>query len=160
MSFKCGDKVKLVKVDHRYSSNVGDEGVVVAVYSDTLQVECNGYDGYRWHKEYTKKIGENEVSNTVKYYRNLKDNFLWDAGAVLSDDIDADGYKAVSDLWDKTEHNEGEYISRRIVEAEENKDMFERVYPIGKLEKMVFGNRKAARAAMEAGAYKAKASKK
>lgn len=93
---------------------------------------------------------------SVKYYRNLKDNFLWDEGAILSDEIDANGYQPINDLWNKTEHNGNEYISRGIVEAEENKDMFERVYPIGDIKKMLFGNRDAAKAAVNAGAYKAK----
>lgn len=161
MSFKSGDKVELVEVDYRYSNEVGDVGVVISVNDAeaTLYVKVEGRGYYTWHQEYTKKVkGESDMS--VKYYRNLKDNFLWLEGAILSDENEADGYQPINDLWDKTEKNGSEYISRRIVEAEENKDCFERVYPIGDIKKMLFGNKAAARAAVNAGAYKAEAKKK
>jgi len=156
--FKVGDKVELVKVDSRYEDRVGYTGTITDVMIDTVRVRVDGsslYSGHTWHKEYIKKVGANNMS--VKYYRNLKDNFLWAEGAILSDEAEGgSGYRAISDLWDKTEENGNEYISSRIVESEDNKDMFERVYPIGDLKKMLFGNKKAARAAISAGAYKAK----
>lgn len=162
MSFKYGDKVELIKVDGRYIDSIGTVGSVVHEGVNTIQVILVNNSIHTWDKEYTKLIkGENNMS--VKYYRNLKDNFLWQEGAILSDDNncgDDGGYQPVTDLFDKTEANNGEYISRRIVEHDDNKDMFERVYPIGDLKKMLFGNKKAAQAAMSAGAFKAKPAKK
>lgn len=156
--FKQGDVVELFKTDSRYSDHVGDIGVVYSVYDSTLQVAVNGFI-HTWDKKYTK-LAKGNSTMAIKYYRNLKDNFLWDAGAILSDEISSDGYMPINDLWNHTEHNGEEYISRRIVEAEDNSDMFERVYPIGDLKKMLFGNKAAAKAAISEGAYKAKATKK
>jgi hypothetical protein len=156
--FKVGDGVKLIKVDYRYSDCVGDLAIVIEVNSETIAVRTERGYHHTWHKSYTKVIKEQTMS--TKYYRNLKDNFLWDAGAILSDDCGDDGYMPINDLWNHTEKNGSEYISRCIVEAEDNSDMFERVYPIGDIKKMLFGNRAAAKAAMSEGAYKAKPTKK
>lgn len=169
MSFQIGDRVKLVNVDSRYNaSRIGDEGTVVGgVYNELLAISSSGRY-LHWDVHHVKIIDKNnnvkgENNMSVKYYRNLKDNFLWQEGAILSDEKaqgSDGGYSPVTDLFDKTEANDGEYISRRIVEHDDNKDMFERVYPIGDLKKMLFGNKKAAQAAMSAGAFKAKPAKK
>lgn len=80
----------------------------------------------------------------TKYYRVAKDNFMWLEGAILSNEEEPGGYTSITDLWDKVELST-EYISSRIIEDPKNADCFERVYPIGKLEKMIFGNKDAAR---------------
>ena len=76
---------------------------------------------------------------------------MWDEGAIIECNPDRDnGYTPVDDIWDHTESNGNEYISSRIIEDEGNKEFFERVYPIGKLEKMVFGDKRQAQAAAAA----------
>lgn len=65
----------------------------------------------------------------TKYYRVKKDTFLWKEGAILSDADKVDnGFKPIEDIWDNTPVNGGEYISARIIEHENNKEYFERVY--------------------------------
>lgn len=83
----------------------------------------------------------------TKYYRVKKTTFMWDEGAILSSE--GNGYRPIEDLWNHVELDT-EYITDHIIENPINKDFFERVYPIGKLEKMVFGNKKQAQAAAAA----------
>ena len=65
-----------------------------------------------------------------KYYRVKKDTFLWKEGAILKNNYDnGKGYKAIQDIWNSTEALGEEYISHRIIEAEDNKEWFENVYP-------------------------------
>lgn len=63
-----------------------------------------------------------------KYYRVLKDTFIWKEGAILEYSPMLGGYTPIEDIWNTTPVNEGEYISSRIVEHENNTDTFERVY--------------------------------
>lgn len=69
-----------------------------------------------------------------KYYRVLKDNFLWKEGVILkfgSKNWVEWWYVPIEDIWNKTEFqttNWREYISAPIVEADSNKDFFERIY--------------------------------
>jgi hypothetical protein len=64
-----------------------------------------------------------------KYYRVLKDTFLWGEGAIISDANDrGHGYRPISDVWNKTK-DQTEYITTNIIESENNKDYFERIYP-------------------------------
>lgn len=83
----------------------------------------------------------------TKYYRVKEDNFLWLKGAILSDECDSDGYKPVDELWDATEVNGNEYISRRIIEAPENEKYFERVYVVSKGKRVVYMVKEKAREA-------------
>lgn len=82
----------------------------------------------------------------ARFFRNKTGNFLWDEGAIVSNEHDEDGYKAISNIWDHV-GLDGEYITAKIIESPDNADFFEEVWPIGKLEKMVFGNKKQAQAA-------------
>jgi len=71
----------------------------------------------------------------MKYYRVIKDNFLWEVGAILREnDNDPKGYVPVEDIWNKLQ-NQTEYISIRIIEN--NPEYFERVYQ-DNLDKMIF----------------------
>lgn len=63
----------------------------------------------------------------MQYYRLKKDSFMWKEGAVISDDNDSGGYRAVEDIWDKVPLKT-EYISSHIIESPDNSDFFERVY--------------------------------
>ena len=88
----------------------------------------------------------------AKFYRVKQGNFLWNEGAILerNEKLGSNGgYCAIDDLWDQVEMN-GEYISAHIIEAPENAKFFERVYPLGTLEKKLFGTKKQAQAAAAA----------
>lgn len=64
----------------------------------------------------------------MKYYRVIKDTFLWKEGAILSNSYDNNkGYVAIEDIWNKVPIG-GEYISAEIIEHPDNSDFFERVY--------------------------------
>lgn len=85
-----------------------------------------------------------------KYYRVKKDTFMWLEGAILKFDEDSGsegGYTAISDLWDAADLD-GEYISKRIIEAPENTVWFERVYEVKGLSKMVYMTKEKAREAV------------
>lgn len=69
-----------------------------------------------------------------KYYRVIKDTFLWEEGAILKEREDKIGYEPLCDVWNKFE-DQNEYISKRIIEN--NPEWFERVYE-SSLEKAVF----------------------
>ena len=87
-----------------------------------------------------------------RYFRVKETNFMWEKGAILkrTDSRGSDGgYVAINGLWDKVPLAD-EYISSRIIEHPGNADMFEEIWPIGKLEKMAFGTRKQAQAAAAA----------
>jgi len=73
----------------------------------------------------------------VKYYRVLKDTFMWEKGAILKQDATLGrygGYMPLEDIWNITD-NQDEYISTNIIEN--NPLWFEKVYA-DNLEKMVF----------------------
>ena len=63
----------------------------------------------------------------TKYYRVKKPTFIWNEGAILSDEEVDNGYTAIEDCWDACDEVGGEYISKRIIEAQP--EWFERVYP-------------------------------
>lgn len=70
----------------------------------------------------------------VNYYRVLKDTFMWEEGAILSDEKSSGQMVGVEDIWDK--HKDmTEYISLSIVKN--SPDFFERVYK-DKLDKSIF----------------------
>ena len=74
-----------------------------------------------------------------KFYRNLKDNFLWQEGAILEEVSDGSGYAPTDDLWDTTDDNDSEYISSKIVEN--NPEYFERVYKVSVLKQVKYLNK-------------------
>lgn len=87
-----------------------------------------------------------------KFYRVKQTNFMWEEGAILELDTgmgSKGGYTPIEDLWDHVDLD-GEYISATIIEAPENAEFFERVYPLGSLEKKLFGTKKQAQAAAAA----------
>lgn len=70
-----------------------------------------------------------------KYYRVLKDTFLWKEGAILENNVNnGNGYTPIEDIWDaegltfqkKTTNSTGEYISAVVIEN--SPEWFERVY--------------------------------
>lgn len=74
-----------------------------------------------------------------KYYKVIKDNFLWEVGAILKWEAHVeqnDGYAPIEDVWNKYKgEDEDEYVSEHIVEN--SPEYFERVYP-SKGDKMLF----------------------
>jgi hypothetical protein len=83
----------------------------------------------------------------TKYYQVIKDTFIWKQGAILkfNSELGNDGgYEAINDLWDACELN-GEWITSNIIEAPENAEFFERVYNVGKQDKLVFATKEKAR---------------
>jgi len=75
-----------------------------------------------------------QINPSGKYYRVIKDNFMWKAGAILEYDEkmgSKGGYKPLNDLdiWDATGVIDGEYISAPIIET--NPEWFLRVYSTG-----------------------------
>lgn len=73
-----------------------------------------------------------------KFYKVLEDNFLWKKGAILKKDADENGYSPIDELWDTTDHNDGEYITAKIIEDPINAKYFERVYEVSKGKKAVY----------------------
>ena len=70
----------------------------------------------------------------TKYYRVIKDNPLWEVGAIVSNEQDDSQYLPIEDVWDKFE-DQTEYLSAPCVE--QSPKFFERVYK-SKGEKMLF----------------------
>ena len=85
----------------------------------------------------------------MRYFRVKVTNFMWEEGAILKKGDGDHGYVSISTLWDKVPLNT-EYITAHIIEHADNSDMFEEVWPLGKLEKAVFGTKKQAQAAAAA----------
>ena len=77
-----------------------------------------------------------------KYYRVIKDNFLWENWAILKFNPQLWngkwGYNPIDDIWAKNSTVWNEYITAPIVES--NPEFFQRVY-CGNLERMVFVTR-------------------
>lgn len=71
----------------------------------------------------------------MKYYRVIKDNFLWEDGAILKQNSDNSGYVPVDDIFCKIEHT-NEYISKDIIEK--SPEYFEKVYKVDLLTKVVY----------------------
>lgn len=86
----------------------------------------------------------------TKYYRALRETPLWEEGAIISNKDCNDRYKAVDGVWLKEIEGIDESWYEGAAPVENQPEWFERVYPIGKLEKMVFGNKKQAKAAAAA----------
>lgn len=90
---------------------------------------------------------------STKYYRVLKDNFLWHAGAILEMTDSERGYSPVDGnaIWDYTEHNGKEWIYPQIIEN--CPEYFQRVYPINLLKSTIYKAKEEARLALQE-AYK------
>ena len=73
-----------------------------------------------------------------KYYRVIKENFMWEVGAILEHNPSLGhkegGYEPVEDVWNKQE-DQTEYISAYLIEK--SPEFFERVYT-NDVEKVIF----------------------
>ena len=70
----------------------------------------------------------------TRYYRVIKDNFLWDVGAILSNENNNSQYVPIEDIWNKFE-DQYECITATYIE--ESPKFFERVYK-SRGEKLLF----------------------
>ena len=71
----------------------------------------------------------------MKYYKVLKDNFLWINGAILKENDNKSGYIPIEDIYYKLDDIK-EYISKKIIE--ETPEYFQRVYPVNLLTKTIY----------------------
>lgn len=69
-----------------------------------------------------------------KFYRVVKDNFLWGEGAIVKNNGERGGNVSQDPIWDKIEDCT-EYISASIIET--SPEYFERMYPCNLLTKIV-----------------------
>ena len=72
----------------------------------------------------------------MRYYRVIKDTFLWEEGAIITNkDNSSDQYRPIDDIYKKFEDS-NEYISAMLIEK--NPEWFERVYAVNLLTKTVY----------------------
>lgn len=85
-----------------------------------------------------------------KYYRVIKENFLWHVGAILEND-GGEGYWPMdrTTLWDVNDNNGSEYISSRIIES--SPEYFVQVFPVHLLKNTVFKLKEEARLMLSEG---------
>lgn len=84
----------------------------------------------------------------ARFYKNLKENFLFVKDAIISDEKNNSGYVPIDPIFYTTDRTTSEYISREIIEN--LPEYFERVYPIGELKRRFFGSKIQAQAAAKA----------
>lgn len=84
-----------------------------------------------------------------KFYKVVKENFLWHVGAILELNERQNGYVPYegSTVWDVSGLNEDEYISCRVVES--SPEYFEQVYPVNLIKNIVFKGKEEARRLLE-----------
>lgn len=83
-------------------------------------------------------LGKAKEQRTVakKHYKVLKDNFLWEVGAII--ELRNDKYHALEgvDMWDKVDDVKDQSVHKDIVEK--SPTWFEKVYPVNLLTKTVY----------------------
>ena len=62
----------------------------------------------------------------MKYYKVIKENFLWEVGAIIG--YEGSGYRPIDSIFKESEYDETEYISEKIVEN--YPEYFQRVYKV------------------------------
>lgn len=87
----------------------------------------------------------------ARYFKVIKDNFLWLSGAVLAEyngHASYSGYRPIdnSNIWDYSDKTAGEYIHSRVIEN--CPEYFVEVYPVNLLTKTVYKIKEEARALM------------
>lgn len=84
----------------------------------------------------------------MKHYKVIKENFLWEVGAILeptSNCSEYKGYEPIDEVYKK--HDGGEYISKNIVEN--SPDYFQRVYKVDLLTRTVYETKEKAKELLE-----------
>lgn len=70
----------------------------------------------------------------MKYYKVIKENFLWEVDSILSNAGMDNGYRPVDDVFKR--HDGNEYITSDIVENEP--EYFQRVYKVDLATRVVY----------------------
>lgn len=143
-AFKVGDEVEVVYNDNGSDDYVGDTGKIADVrkhdkYPYRIANQSTWFSAEELKLVRSKSMGK----STGKYYRVVQDTFIWKKGAILEFNAslgNEGGYEAINDLWDACDLN-GEWITSNIIESPENVAYFERVYNVGKQDKMVFATK-------------------
>lgn len=158
--FKVGETVAVsANCDYNGSHLIGKQYKITRINNDGTY-ELPGTGMSRWREDEIEKVRE-KMSTKTKFYRVVKDHPAFEVGAILQREEGDDSYSPVSDVFVKEIKDvDLSDFAEDATLVEGQAEWFEKVYPIGKLEKMLFGNRKQAQAAMSAGAYKAKPEKK
>lgn len=84
------------------------------------------------------------------YYRVLKETPLWEEGAIIENNGEGGGYRPIDSVFVKDVKGIDDSWYEGDDAVENQPDWFERVYPIGKLNKTAFGTKKQAQAAAAA----------
>lgn len=71
----------------------------------------------------------------MKYYKVIKENFLWEVGAILQKNTSGNGYEPIDDIF-KIFPDTNEYISSNIVEK--SPEYFQRVYKVDLVTRVVY----------------------
>lgn len=79
----------------------------------------------------------------AKHYRVIKDNFLWDDGAIIKKEDSDNGYRPIDSIFCKSEFEHNEYITAKIIE--ESPEYFERVYGVNLVTKTVYKTKEEAK---------------
>jgi hypothetical protein len=144
MKYKVGDRVKIVVENSgNYSDCIGK--VCTIEQLDGLGYYLSGlpHSGLRWQDNEFELVKEEQVN---KFYRVKKDNYQFDAGAILK--LEEGRYVPISDLWDRVD-GAATGIGKKLVEAKQNEEWFDRVYDVNVLGKTKYLAKEAAREAHE-----------
>jgi hypothetical protein len=136
--YKIGDRVRIIKDDNGSREHIGKIETVTAVSTDDHYPYTLASDDNHWADYELELVKEESVAE--KYYKVIKDTPAWKKGAILKQDADGD-YRAINDLWDAIEDLGSYHETGRVVE---HSSFYERVYAMGKAQKMLFVSREKA----------------
>lgn len=91
-------------------------------------------EGGEWCVRTVLKPNVKKKTNIMKYYKVIKDNFLWETGGIIKSNSDGSGYVPVDDIYKK--HDGNEYITADIIEN--SPEYFTRVYKVDLVTRVVF----------------------
>lgn len=149
--FKVGDRVIVSdNSDANVAYRRGEKHTIIRVNDGGSSYEIDNVAESNWYPYELDLIKEKTMS-TAKYYRVLKDHPYLEIGAIIGNADKADQYRVVDSVFLKEEVTDnipdGLYVYEAAPVVEHAPEFYERVYAIGKLEKMLFGNKKQAQAA-------------
>jgi hypothetical protein len=150
--FKVGDKVKIISLSADVNqSKLGLTGTIVRdnhAGFGRYQLDTPGIEEWSFKDNNLQLI--KEKNSMTKYYRVIKDHPAYELNAILTNEADGTAYSAISDVFVReiTGVQPGWLEGAELVENQP--EWFERIYPIGKLNKMLFGDKKQAQAAAAA----------
>jgi len=83
----------------------------------------------------------------MRYYKVIKENFLWEVGAILDTSANSNGYAPIDDVYVKHEDNAKEYISSKIVE--DSPEYFQRVWKVNLATRVIYETKDKAKELIE-----------